>query len=193
MSLYFYAKKRSVGVVKIILMTIYNCLITTRKELSVDWKKIKAEYIAGGISYRKLAEKHNISFSTLKGVALKEDWHDLREQAKQKAATKIVEIESDKQANRMKRLLTVSDALLDAVEDAVHKFNVGELLLDKGALKALSGTIKDIKDIQNIKTQLDIEEQKARIAILKKQAEADTDKDAVVKITIEGGDDDWQS
>lgn len=174
-------------------MSLYNCPINTRKELSVDWKKLKAEYIAGGISYRKLAEKHKVPFGTLKRIALQEDWYDLREQAKQKAATKIVEIESDKQANRMKRLLTVSDALLDAVEDAVHKFNVGELLLDKGALKALSGTIKDIKDIQNIKTQLDIEEQKARIAILKKQAEADTDKDAVVKITIEGGDDDWQS
>ena len=74
----------------------------------------------------------------------------------------------------MRRLLSVSDKLLEAVEDAVDKFQAGELLLEKGALKSLSGTIKDIKDIQNIKSQLDIEEQKARVAILKKQAEADT-------------------
>lgn len=139
----------------------------------MDWRKIKAEYIAGGISYRKLAEKYNVSFSTLKRVAGQEQWYELREQAKAKAATKIVEIESDKQAERMKRLLTVSDKLLLAVEEAVNSFQAGELLLDKGALKHLSGTIKDIKEIQNIKTQLDIEEQKARIAILKKQAEAD--------------------
>ena len=73
----------------------------------------------------------------------------------------------------MKRLLTVSDELLNVVEDAVRKFQIGELMVDKGVLKSLSGTIKDIKEIQNIKTQLDIEEQKARIAILKKQAAAD--------------------
>ena len=150
----------------------------------MDWKKIKAEYVAGGISYRKLAQKYDIPFGTLKGHALKEGWNDLREQAKQKAATKIVEIESDKQAERMNRLLTVSDKLLTAVEDAVNAFQVGELLLDKSALKQLSGTIKDIKDIQNIKSQLDIEEQKARIAILKKQAEADSTVSSDIKVVM---------
>ncbi len=150
----------------------------------MDWKKLKAEYIAGGISYRKLAEKHSIPFSTIKRVALKEKWADLREQCKQKSATKIVEIESDKQANRMKRPLTVSDELLNVVENVVKSFQLGELMLDKTALKSLSGTIKDIKDIQNIKTQLDIEEQKARIAILRKQAEADTDKNDTVRVVI---------
>lgn len=139
----------------------------------MDWKAIKSEYIAGGISYRKLADKHGVPFHSLRKVAAKEHWHDLREQAAAKAATKIVEIESDKQADRMRRLLTVSDELLNVVEDAVRSFKVGELIMDRTALKSLSGTIKDIKEIQNIKTQLDIEEQKARIAILKKQAAAD--------------------
>lgn len=140
----------------------------------MDWKQLKREYIAGGTSYRKLAAKYNANLSVLKRIARDEDWVGLREQCKAKSATKIVEIESDKQADRMKRLLTVSDKLLMAVEDAVEQFQAGELLLDKGALKSLSGTIKDIKDIQSIKTELDIEEQKARIAILKKQAEADS-------------------
>ena len=157
----------------------------------MDWKKLKAEYIAGGTSYRKLAEKYNIPFGTLKRVALKEKWADLREQCKQNTATKIVEIESTKQAERMKRLLTVSDELLDCVEDAVRKFKTEELLLDKGALKSLSGTIKDIKDIQSIKSELDIEEQKARIAILKKQAEANDNVNNEIKVTFEGGFDEY--
>lgn len=158
----------------------------------MDWKKLKAEYIAGGTSYRKLAEKYHVSFHTLRKQAAKENWKALRDEATSKAVTKIIEIESDKQAERMKRLLTVSDKLLDAVEDAVNKFKAGELLLDKSALRSLSGTIKDIKDIQNIKTQLDIEEQKARIANLRKQAES-CDKSAEnITITIEGGDASWQ-
>lgn len=150
----------------------------------MDWNKLKTEYIKGGTSYRKLCDKYGVPLSTLKRVAHDEDWVGLREQCKAKSATKIVEIESDRQADRMKRLLTVSDKLLMAVEDAVEQFQAGELLLDKGALKSLSGTIKDIKDIQSIKTELDIEEQKARIAILKKQAEADTNGNTEVSITF---------
>lgn len=140
----------------------------------MDWKKLRAEYIAGGTSYRKLADKYNVSFHTLRKQAAKENWKALRDETASKTVTKIIEIESDKQAERMKRLLNVSDMLLDAVENAVNKFQAEELLLDRTALKSLSGTIKDIKDIQNLKTSLDIEEQKARIAILKKQAEADS-------------------
>ena len=151
----------------------------------MDWKKLRAEYIAGGTSYRKLAEKYDVSFHTLRKQAAKENWKALRDETTAKTVTKIIEIESDKQADRMKRLLTVSDKLLMAVEDAVEQFQAGELMLDKGALKSLSGTIKDIKDIQSIKTELDIEEQKARIAILKKQAEGEqTNTD--IKVTIEG-------
>jgi hypothetical protein len=74
--------------------------------------------------------------------------------------------------------------LLLVVEDAVNKFRAEELLLDRTALKSLSGTIKDIKDIQSLKTSLDIEEQKARIAILKKQAEADTSGSTEVSVTF---------
>ena len=156
----------------------------------MDWKKLRAEYIAGGTSYRKLAEKHKVSFHTLRKQAAKEGWKALRDETTAKTVTKIVEIESDKQAERMKRLLTVSDKLLLAVEDAVDKFEAGELLLEKGALKALSGTIKDIKEIQSIKTELDIEEQKARIAILKRQAESD-DSSKDIKVTIASGLDEY--
>ena len=159
----------------------------------MDWKKLKAEYIAGGTSYRKLAEKYKANLSVLKRIARDEDWVGLREQCKAKAATKIVEMESDKQAERMRRLLTVSDMLLDAVEESVKAFTTGELSVEKGVLKSLSGAIKDIKDIQNIKSQLDIEEQKARIAILRKQAESDDDKDVKeITVNIAGGDPSWR-
>ena len=157
----------------------------------MDWKKLRAEYIAGGTSYRKLAEKYDVSFHTLRKQAAKENWKALRDETTTKTVTKIIEIESDKQADRMKRLLNVSDKLLKAVEDAVDKFQTGELLLEKGALKSLSGTIKDIKDIQNLKTELDIEEQKARIAILKKQAESDDNTNNEIKVTFEGSFDEY--
>lgn len=149
----------------------------------MDWNSLKSEYIAGGTSYRKLVDKYGVPLSTLKRIAHDEDWVGLREQCKAKSATKIVEIESDKNAERMRRLLKVSDDLLDAVEEAVRSLKVEDLLLDRQLLKSLSGTIKDIRDIQSIKTELDIEEQKARIKILQKQAQdEDSSKEVVVKI-----------
>ena len=158
----------------------------------MDWNKLKREYIAGGTSYRKLAAKHGANLSVLKRIARDEDWVGLREQCKAKSATKIVEIESDKNAERMRRLLKVSDDLLDVVEKAVQSFQVGELIMDKTALKSLSGTIKDIKEIQNIKTELDIAEQKARIANLQRQAERDDNNISEVAVVIAGGDPSWQ-
>ena len=152
----------------------------------MDWNKLKREYIAGGTSYRKLAAKYDANLSVLKRIAHDENWVGLREQCKAKSATKIVEIESDKNAERMRRLLNVSDELLDIVEDAIRSHKAGEIELDRTSYRVLSGTIKDIKDIQNIKTSLDIEEQKARIANLKRQAERDEDsKDVSVEISEE--------
>ena len=57
----------------------------------MDWNKIKAEYIAGGTSYRKLAVKYGVPFSNLKNIAIKEQWTHFREQAKNRTDTRLVE------------------------------------------------------------------------------------------------------
>ena len=41
----------------------------------MDWNQIKSEYIAGGTSYRKLADKHKhegVTLSALRRIATKE-------------------------------------------------------------------------------------------------------------------------
>ena len=155
----------------------------------MDWNAIKTEYITTDTSYRKLAEKYGVTYNNIGIVSRRENWRKLRDEYNAKTVSKILALESNKQAERMKRLLKVSDDLLDAVEKAVASFQAGELILDRTALKSLSGTIKDIKDIQNIKTELDIEEQKARIANLRKQAEKDEDsKDVRVEVSEEAVD-----
>lgn len=153
-----------------------------------DIKKIRAEYIATNLSIPDLAEKHGVSKHTLYNYSSAEKWAELRREAADRAVKKMVEVECDKQVDRMQRLLNVSDKLLTAVEEAVDKFVSEELILEKSVLKSLSGAIKDIKEIQNIKSALDIEEQKMRIAIMKQQAEADANKTADITISIEGGE-----
>lgn len=158
----------------------------------MDWNAIKTEYITTNTSYRKLAEKYGVTYNNIGIVSRRENWKKLREEFNAKTVSKIVAMESNKQAERYKRLLKVSDDLLEVVEEAVKQFKCGELMLDKTALRSLSGTIKDIKDIQNIKTELDIEEQKARIANLKKQAEKDDNTFSEVSVVIAGGEESWQ-
>ena len=149
-----------------------------------DFKKIKAEYIKGDTSYRKLAEKYGVPRTTLERKAKDEKWTELRRQAECKAEAKIVENEANRQAQRMNRLLAVSDKLLDAVEKAVDGFVSEDLVFDKSVLKSLSGAIRDIKEIQSIKSALDIEEQKARIAKLQKEAEKEDEGDKNIEVVL---------
>lgn len=149
-----------------------------------DFKKIKAEYIKGDTSYRKLAEKYGVPRTTLERKAKDEKWTELRRQAEVKAEAKIVENEANRQAQRMNRLLAVSDKLLDAVEKAVDGFVSEDLVFDKSVLKSLSGAIRDIKEIQSIKSELDIKEQKARISKLEKEAERETEGDKNIEVVL---------
>lgn len=87
-------------------------MIPIENEKRIDWNAIRAEYIGGGTSYRKLAEKHQVSFMVLKTRAKKEDWPGLRTQAEHKASTeatqKTVEAAADNAviaADIKKRLL----------------------------------------------------------------------------------------
>ena len=157
----------------------------------VEWKKIKAEYLKGGTSYRKLAEKHGVPFGTLRKVAAKEEWAQLRAQVDTEADTKIAKAEVDRRVSRYERMTTVTDKLLELVEKAISELQTGELVLDKTVFKQISGTLKDIKDIQSIKSELDIEEQKAKIALLKKQAESDKVEDTTIVVKYKDDTEQW--
>lgn len=136
----------------------------------MDWQRLKAEYIAGGISYRKLAEKYDVPFSNLKRIATRDGWYSLREQAETEATTKMVKNCAAKQAERMNRLFSAADELLSFVEKLIGSLKSDDIQLDKSILKTLSATMKDIKDIQGVKAPLELEEQQMRLELLKKQA-----------------------
>lgn len=145
-----------------------------------DWLKIKAEYITSTISYRALADKHNVPISTLQRRATKEGWPTERSRSEANIVAKSVVLEENKRVNRYTRLLTVADKLLDKIEHAVDSLNDTEILgmIDKSTLRSISGALKDIKDIQNLKSDIELREQEARIRNLERQANiGDDDED----------------
>ena len=147
----------------------------------MDWNKIKAEYIAGGTSYRKLAEKYSVSFSTLRNIAIREKWADLREQAKNKSVTKLVESIGNKNGTHSVKINDVADKLLDKIIDMLDMEGLGSQ-----GIRHLTSSLKDIKEIKGIKSEIDLKEQEARIDKLRKEIEDEGNKDSNVSVTFEG-------
>ena len=143
----------------------------------MDWKRIKAEYIAGGTSYRKLAEKYGVSRTTLERKAKEERWADLRRQTEGKVEAKIVDSISNQEAKKAVDIIDVADKLLEKIG------TLAEMVGDADSIKKLTSAIKDLKDIKGIKSEADMREQEARIAKLQKEAQED-ERDNEIKIVI---------
>lgn len=64
-------------------------------------------------------------------------------------------------------------------------------IVDRSGLKAIASSLRDIKEIQMLKTELDMREQEARIAKLQKEAEKEEDTVNEVEIVFKAGPEEW--
>ena len=149
--------------------------------MAADWAKIKAEYMTTGISYRDLAKKYGVHYTTIGKKASEEDWPTQRQQQADRTLTKMLTADTKKKVDRASRLMTVADKLLKKVEQAVDD----EHPMSASAIKNLSDALKNIRETQMIRSEADMREQEARIRNLEKQAEKE-ETDTEIKVTIEG-------
>lgn len=75
------------------------------KNNSPNWKKIRSEYVKGGISQQKLADKYGVSYATLRRRAEREKWRELKTKREQKVAEKLPEKLADIQAETAAKLM----------------------------------------------------------------------------------------
>lgn len=148
-----------------------------------DWQAIKTEYITTDTSYRKLAQKYGVNHAVIGQRAKAEKWVDLRRQHIDKTQTKTLNTISNKQADRAAKLISVSDLLLDRVKSLIE--DTPEVLVLPQNIKHISGVLKDLKDIQMIKSEADLREQEARIEKLRREAEPDKGAETP-KLVVEG-------
>mgnify|MGYP003294082900 CR=1 FL=1 len=148
-----------------------------------DWQAIKTEYITTETSYRKLAQKYGLSYNAIGNRSRDEKWQELRDQHLTKTMTKTVNAIGSKQAERTAKLIGVSDLLLDKVKSLIE--DNPEILILPQNIKHISGVLKDLKDIQMIKSDADMREQEARIEKLRKEAMVERESNEV-KVTIVG-------
>lgn len=146
-----------------------------------DWQAIKTEYITTDTSYRKLAEKYGVSRVQIGNVGKEEGWVELRRQHLADTLTKTVDAISELEVERARRILTVADKLLDKIEELADRPRP----LNEKAIRSLTAALKDLKEVQGVKSRLDKQEQMARIDNLRKSAQGDQPNDAP-KLIVEG-------
>ena len=155
----------------------------------MNWKTIKTEYITDeSSSYRKLAKKYNVPISTLQQKASREGWAEKKKQHQVELVSKSLEKNAEKETSRIERIQNITDKLLDKLELAVKEVEP----TDTQAIRQITASIKDIKEVKMLRSELDRREQKARIANLERQAEADnTESNITVTFATEKGEDKW--
>ena len=152
-----------------------------------DWQAIKTEYITTDTSYRKLAQKYGVNVTNIAKKASSEGWVEQRKQYANKTQAKTLAKISQQQANRAAKVLTVADKLLLKIE----------ALADMPGLKpkdarSLVAAASDLKErIYCIKSDLDEQEQRARIANLRRTAEKDEDSSGVLEVVFAAGPEEW--
>ena len=137
----------------------------------MDWSRIRRDYIAGKGSYRELSAKYGVPLKTLARRAKEEGWPDLRKQARHKAATKTVDAIADSKSVAGKKIYDAAIALIDKTMNGIQAIDPEQAK----ALKSYSGVLRDLQEVLDLRPELDIREQEARIEKLRREAEKDTD------------------
>jgi hypothetical protein len=154
----------------------------------VDWNAIRQEYITDETSsYRSLSKKYGIGLTKLSKHAKDEDWIGQRAQLKDKTMTKTIEKLSEQQAKRALNFVNMTDTLAEKLMAALEKVDPK----DTQSLRRIAASLHDLAEMQGLKSDLDRQEQEARIANLRKQADKEDDTASAIEITFSAGPEEW--
>ena len=154
----------------------------------MDWNAIREEYIANETSsYRKLAQKYGVSLTAVYNRSKAEDWVGQRKQVKDKTITKSIEKLSDNQSENVKKygdmVTTMTEKLTAAIKAVDPK--------DTTAVRRLTASLCDLRELLGIKSDADSREQEARIANLRKQADKEDDAASEIEVVFMAGPEEW--
>lgn len=154
----------------------------------MDWNQIREEYITDETSsYRSLSKKYGVGLTALYNHAKSEDWVGQRKQLKDKTMTKSLEKISDKQAKRAAGFIVMTDTLAEKLTAALATVDPK----DTQALRRIAASLRDLAEMQGLKSDLDRQEQEARIANLRKQADKEDDVVNELEVVFMAGEEEW--
>ena len=192
-----------------------------KKPKKPNWEKIATEYITGDIGQVKLAQKHGVPLRTLQDRCKTEGWVAQKKAHRGATVAKAVEKISDEQADQMAVELTAAAGELLAmvrkgignldrpvrsnkvkIEGSDGSETTTEWLtqdapngiVDLKGAKAAANALRDVYVILGLKTELERQEQEARIAALRARAaadEGDKDDDGTIRLIMANNQEDF--
>lgn len=136
----------------------------------MDWEKIKIEYITDPrTSYRSLASKYGVSMTQICNRSKAEGWIALRKQYLSDLETKTLDTLKDQQVAQMTKVKDTAYALLGKLQKAVDSVDSEQLVRNVKLARGLTGALRDIKELLDIKSEADTQEQQARIEKLRRE------------------------
>ena len=159
----------------------------------IDWVPIRAEYIAGQMGYRKLAEKYGVSENAVYDHARKEGWSEDRKKYREKRGADLVARYARMDARKLESVFKASekmaDRLAEMMEDETQfrryvvrdpeSGNVREETMAVFNTKAMKNTVamlremnKQLRSLYRIPTQAEAEAQ----YIARRRLELDEEK-----------------
>lgn len=160
----------------------YNGGIRGKEGFLLDQKllnKIKSEFISGKKTLREAAKEHKISYSTLSKVSHEEKWKEIKENCAKISEKKVAELTKEKCTRDIEQFYRIGNELLDNAETLIKNIKTADDLVK------CSNAMSKIKDVLDLKSNEDREEQKARIEKLRKDAQIESQGDTTVTVRFE--------
>jgi hypothetical protein len=150
--------------------------------MAADWAKIEAEYITDTeTSYRKLAQKYGLNQATISQKAKAEDWVSKRKQHASSTQAEILDRDRSAKVDKAAELNDTAMELLKKVKQGI----VNAPIVTPSAANNYATALEKLKGVLSIRSNEDIEEQRARIDKLRREADRD-DRSASITVTLEG-------
>lgn len=91
-------------------------ILIEKGNVNVDWNAIRAEYIGGGTSYRKLAKKYGIHYNRISERGQREGWVKLAEEVRVKTLSRSVQKSAEAAADNAVIAARIRTKLLRKLE-----------------------------------------------------------------------------
>lgn len=133
--------------------------------MATDWETLKEEYIhTEGVTLRALAEKHGVSYQSLKKQSARNAWAKQKNRRQQQALRQNIR-ESTQACRELPRTLAQTEKINRIAEKLLTNIEEGTQLFEKpthiatltGALKEVTAILRDVNEIPNQKQRHDYE------------------------------------
>lgn len=156
----------------------------TRKKRSIDWEKIRTEYVTTATSYRKLANKYNINVRRIQETGKKEGWVALRDAFRAEIGADFREDAKEKGVQALNDIAEITGDAIDKIKELLGGVNNGtQTAALMEALKVCRELVRDIYGLPTLNEEhrRDIERRRMEL----EEAKAEKPEAGGVQIEID--------